>query len=86
MIKILDRLLLPRMIKWIKEHDLISDLQFGSMAGTSFVDQLCRFMNDLKSKKCKALFLLSVDLKGAYDRVDNLILYKRLKDDRLSSE
>jgi hypothetical protein len=43
-------------------------------------------MNDLESKKGKALFLLSVDLKGAYDRVDSVTLYKRLKDNGLPSE
>ena len=56
------------------------------MGGKSSVDQLCRLMNDLESKKGKALFLLSVDLKGAYDRVDNITLYKRLKDNGLPSE
>jgi len=54
------------MIQWIKENDLISDLQFGFMAAESSVDLLCRLMNDLGSKKDKALLLLSVDLKGAY--------------------
>jgi hypothetical protein len=86
MIKILDRLFLLRMIQWIKENDLISDFQFGFMAGKSFVDQLCGLMNDLESKKDKALFLLSVDSKGAYDRADNVTLYKRLKDNGLPSE
>jgi hypothetical protein len=43
-------------------------------------------MNDFERKKGKALFLLSVDLKGAYDRVDNVTLYKRLKDNGLPSE
>ena len=86
MIKILDRLFFLRMIQWIKENDLISDLQFGFMAGKSSVDQLCRLMNDLESKKGKALFLLSVDLKGANDRVDNVTVYKRLKDKGLPSD
>ena len=56
------------------------------MAGKSSVDQLCRLMNDLDSKKGKELFLLSVDLKGAYDRLDNVTQYKRLKDNGLPSE
>jgi hypothetical protein len=43
-------------------------------------------MNDLESKKGKSLFLSSVDLKGAYDRVENVTLYKRLKDNGLPSE
>jgi len=43
-------------------------------------------MNDLDSKKGKELFLLSVDLKGAYDRLDKVTQYKRLKDNGLPSE
>jgi hypothetical protein len=86
MIKILDGLLLLRMIQWIKKNGLTSDLQFGFMAGKSSVDQLCRLMNDLESKNGKALFLLSVDLKGAYDRVDKFTVYKRLQDNGLPSE
>jgi hypothetical protein len=85
-IKILDHLLLLGMIQWIKENDLISDLQFGFMAGKSSVYQLCGLMNDFERKKGKAIFLLSIDLKGAYDRVDNVTLYKRLKDNGLLSE
>ena len=52
----------------------MSDIQFGFTAGKSAVDQLCRFMNDLESKNGKAGLLLSIDLKGAYDRVDNVKL------------
>jgi len=67
-------------------NDLVSDLQFGFMAGKSSVDRLCRLMNGLESKKGKALFLLSVDLKGEHDRVDNVTQYMSLKDDGLPSE
>ena len=37
-------------------------------------------MNELGSKKGKTGFLLSIDLKGAYDRVDNVKLYRKLKE------
>lgn len=85
-VKIMDRLLLLKLLDWIRENNLITDLQFGFMAGKSSVDQLCRLMNDLESKKGTAMFLLSVDLKGAYDRVDNILLYNKLKDSGLPEE
>jgi hypothetical protein len=47
------------------EERLLSDIQFGFMAGKSSVDQLCLLMDELESKKGKAGFLLSIDLKGA---------------------
>jgi len=59
---------------------LITDLQFGFMAGKSSVDQLCSLMDDQESKKGTAMFLLSVDLNWAYRRVDNLLMYKKLKE------
>ena len=58
----------------------MSDIQFGFMVGKSSVDQLCRLMNDLKSKKGKAGFLLSIDLKGVHDRVHNVKLYRKVKE------
>jgi len=58
----------------------VSDMQFGFMAEkSSSVDKLCRLMNDLESKQGNADFLLSIDLKGAYDRVENVNLYRKLK-------
>jgi hypothetical protein len=55
-------------------------MQFGFMAEkSSSVDKLCRLMNDLESKQGNADFLLSIDLKGAYDRVENVKLYRKLK-------
>jgi hypothetical protein len=68
------------LLKLVQEERLVSDIQFGFMVGKSSVDQLCRLMNDLESKKGKAGFLLSIDLKGAYDRVDNVKLYRKLKE------
>ena len=79
-VKIVDRLVLLKLVHWIQEERLVSDIQFGFMAGKSSVDQLCRLMNDLESKKGKADFLLSIDLKGAYDRVANVKLYRKLKE------
>jgi hypothetical protein len=73
-LKIMDRLVLLKLVHWIQEERLVSDIQFGFMTGKSCVDQLCRLMNDLESKKGKAGLLLSIDLKGAYDRVDNVKL------------
>ena len=64
----------------------MSDIQFGFMIGKSSVDQLCRLMNDLESKKGKAGFLLSIDLKGAYDRVDNVKLYRKLKESGMPAQ
>ena len=49
------------------------------MAGKSSVDQLCRLMNDLESEQQKPGFLHSIDLIGAYDRVHNVKLYRKLK-------
>jgi len=45
----------------------------------SSVQRLRRLMSNLESKKGKALFLLSLDLKGTYERVDNILLYSKLK-------
>jgi len=73
------------MMEWIKENGLISDVRFGFMTGKFSVEQLCRLMNDLESKKGKALFLFSVDCKREYDRKGNVAVYKRLKDNGLPS-
>jgi len=70
----MDRLVLLKLVHWMQEEFLVSDIQFGFMVGKSSVDQMCRLMNDLESKKGKAGFLLSIDLKGGYDRVDNVKL------------
>jgi hypothetical protein len=43
-IKIIDRLQLLKMLEWIQESKLITDLQFGFMPGKSSVHQLCRLM------------------------------------------
>jgi hypothetical protein len=43
-------------------------------------------MNDLESEKGKAGFLLSIDLKGAYDRVDNVKLYLKLKESGMPAQ
>jgi hypothetical protein len=43
-------------------------------------------MNDLESKKGKAGFLLSIDLKGPYDRVDNVKLYRKLKESGMPTQ
>ena len=67
------------LLKLVQEERLVSDIQFGFMVGKSSVDQLCRLMNDLESKKGKRGFLLSIDLKGAYDGVDHANLYRKLK-------
>jgi hypothetical protein len=55
-VKIVDRLVLLKLVHWIQEERLVSDIQFGFMAGKSSVDQLCRLTNDLESKKGKADF------------------------------
>jgi len=68
----MDRLVLLKLVHWIQEERLVSIIQFGFMAGKSSVDQLCRLMNDLESKKEKAGFQLSIDLNGAYDRVGSI--------------
>ena len=85
-VKIMDRLVLLKLVNWIQEERLVSDIQFGFMTGKSSVDQLCRLMNDLESKKGKAGLLLSIDLKGAYDRVDNVKLYRKLKESGMPAQ
>ena len=50
-VKIMDRLVLLKLVHWIQEERLVSDIQFGFMVGKSSVDQLCRLMNDLESKR-----------------------------------
>jgi len=82
----MDRLVLLKLVNWIQEERLVSDIQFGFMTGKSSVDQLCRLMNDLESKKGKAGLLLSIDLKGAYDRVDNVKLYRKLKESGMPAQ
>jgi hypothetical protein len=37
-------------------------------------------MNGLQSKKGTAMLLLLIDLKGVYDRVDNVMVYNELND------
>ena len=49
-------------------------------------DSLCRLMDDLESKKGKTGFLFSIDLKGAYDRVDNVKLYCKLKESGMPAQ
>jgi hypothetical protein len=85
-VKIMYRLVLLKLVHWIQEERLVSDIQFGVMAGKSSVDQLCRLMNDLKSKKGKAGFLLSIDLKGVHDRVHNVKLYRKLKESCMAAQ
>ena len=43
-------------------------------------------MDDLESKKGKTGFLFSIDLKGAYDRVDNVKLYCKLKESGMPAQ
>ena len=50
-VKIMDRLVLLKLVHLIQEERLVSDIQFGFMTGKSSVDQLCRLMNDIESKK-----------------------------------
>jgi hypothetical protein len=85
-VKIMDRLVLLKLVHWIQEEGLVSDIQFGFMAGKSSVDQLRRLMNGLGSKKGKAGFLRSIDLKGAYDQVDNVKLYRKLKESGIPAQ
>jgi hypothetical protein len=85
-VKIMDRLVLLKLVHSTQEERLVSDIQFGFMAGKSSVDQLCRLVNDLESKKGKAGFLLNIDLKGAYDRVDDVKLYRKLKESRMPEQ
>ena len=56
------------------------------MAEKSSVNELCRLVNDLESKEGMAMFLLSVDFKGAYDRFDNVLVYKELRDSGIPEE
>jgi hypothetical protein len=55
-VKIMDRLVLLKLVHCIQEERLVSDIQFGFMAGKSSVDQLCCLMSDMESKKGKAGF------------------------------
>ena len=85
-VKIMDRLVLLKVVHWIQEERLVCDIQFGFMTEKSSVDQVCRLMNDLESKNGKAGLLLSIDLKGAYDRVDNVKLYRKLKESGMPTQ
>jgi len=58
-VKILDGPLLLKLLQWIQQKKVITDLQFGFMAGKSFVDELCSLTSDLESKKGTVMFLLS---------------------------
>lgn len=79
MVKILDKSFNQHLTQLAEQHDLISPKQFGFVKGRSATDQLVRLIDSIKLRK-KAAVLLSVDLKGAYDRVSNLQLYERLKE------
>jgi hypothetical protein len=50
-VKIMNPLVLLKLVHWIQDEGLVSDIQFGFMTGKSPVDQLCRLMNDLEWKK-----------------------------------
>jgi hypothetical protein len=85
-VKIMDRLVLLKLVHWIQEERLVSDIQFGFMTAKSSVGQLCRLMNDFDSKKGKAGLLLYIDLKGVNDRVDNVKLYRKLKESGMPAQ
>ena len=78
LLKLLDKSFNQHLLSVSEEHELISSKQFGFTRGRSATDQLVRMIDAIKSRKRKAI-LLSVDLKGAYDRVSNVQLYERLK-------
>jgi hypothetical protein len=61
-----------------EERHLISPEQFGFRHGHSATDQVIRIVDYVKSQS-RATILLSVDLKGAYDRVSNRRLFELLK-------
>jgi hypothetical protein len=79
LLKLLDKSFNQHLLQLVDQHDLISTKQFGFTKGRSSVDQLVRMIDAIKLRKRRAV-LFSVDLKGAYDRVDNVQLYERLKE------
>ena len=78
----MDRLDLMKLVHWIQEERLVSNIQFGFMTGKSSVDKRRRLMNDLEWKRGGSFptFHLSIDLKGASERVDNVKLYRKVKE------
>ena len=80
--KIIDRYYLGGIYEFINTRGLCSD-QFGFKKNRSATDQLVRLTSDiarLRDSKKHAV-LISLDLKGAYDRVDSKLLYTQLKAD-----
>jgi exonuclease III len=79
LVKIVDGIYLQRLQQVISDHNLLASDQFGFRRRHSAQDQLIRLTDFVQRQKGKATVLLSVDLKGAYDRISNKILYERLK-------
>ena len=81
MSKIFEKLISKQLLVYFKDHNIISDLQFGFMKGRSTSDALIalteKLYENLNNKDSSALLLL--DFSKAFDTINHDILLKKLQ-------
>ena len=83
--KVLERVVLSRLNKWIEDNQLLSDLQSGFRRGRQTKDQLLRLINDgLAAFNINAeLGALFIDIEKAFDKVWHQGLLFKLSNARI---
>jgi hypothetical protein len=69
-VKVIDKMFLPKLRLWASTLTLVLPEQYGIWTGVSAEDQMIGLVHDVMQIK-RASVLISVDLKGAYDRVSS---------------
>ena len=81
MSKIYEKLLYTRLIKFINNHNILYDLQFGFRTGTSTTDAiscLVEYLYEVINQKQYAINIF-IDFSRAFDTVDRKILLRKLE-------
>jgi hypothetical protein len=69
-VKLIEKMFLPKLRLWASTHTAVLPEQYGFRTGVSAGDKMIRLLHDFRQTK-RAAALISVHLKGAYDRVSS---------------
>ena len=78
--KLFTSILNNRILAWERDHNILTDVQFGFRSGLSTVDAIFVFQSIINRILCKnkRLYCCFVDYQKAFDSVDRTKLWKKL--------